>query len=297
MNTMNVRPESPRTSELPSELEREIFEIAASSHPKWIPKLVLVARRVRIWLEPELYRIMRSGKGRVIPPLYTGEKEGDNDVLDLNRLQQYGRHVKHILLQKRPSQEIGHILNCCPNVHNLALWMIRGSCTHLIPILEGLPLRRLSFDPSYFFQNYAKDSSVPFDQALFHNITHLEVLNATVAWSKWKQLAHLPRLTHLALVGVVNQALIDCVLAECRNLELFVTFFMYTDHPGGDILVPQKDPRVVFLKKIIGHLDHWEVGARGEEDFWIKGERCKKKAMRKDFTNVASTRLSLPISL
>ena len=48
---MNVRPEGFRTStsELPIELERDIFEIAASSYPKCTPKLILVARRVREW--------------------------------------------------------------------------------------------------------------------------------------------------------------------------------------------------------------------------------------------------------
>jgi hypothetical protein len=46
---MNARPEGFRTSELPIELEREIFEIAASSYPKCIPRLVLVARRVHSW--------------------------------------------------------------------------------------------------------------------------------------------------------------------------------------------------------------------------------------------------------
>lgn len=233
---------------------------------------------------------MRSGEGRVIPPLYTGEREGDRDVIDFGRLRQYGRHVRYILLQNRPSQEIGGILECCPNVHNLALWIIHGSCAHLIPILEGLPLRRFSFDPSYFFENYAHDFSVPFDQPLFHNLTHLEIINATSAWSKWKQLAYLPKLTHLALAGVVNQQLINCVLKECRTLELFVMFYLSTHYLEGDVIFPQKDPRVVFLKSVIDHLNHWEVGARGEEDFWITGDKCKQKAMKGSRSSSVSDR-------
>ena len=211
-------------------------------------------------------------------------------MIDFGRLRQYGRHVRYILLQNRPSQEIGGILECCPNVHNLALWIIHGSCAHLIPILEGLPLRRFSFDPSYFFENYAHDFSVPFDQPLFHNLTHLEIINATSAWSKWKQLACLPKLTHLALAGVVNQQLINCVLKECRMLELFVMFYLSTHYLEGDVIFPQKDPRVVFLKSVIDHLNHWEVGARGEEDFWITGDKCKQKAMKGSRSSSVSDR-------
>jgi len=35
----------------------------------------------------------------------------------------------------------------------------------------------------------------------------------------------------------------------------------------------------VFLKSVIDHLDHWERGARGEEDFWIKAERRKRESV------------------
>ncbi|KAJ7121829.1 hypothetical protein C8R43DRAFT_1136349 [Mycena crocata] len=41
---------------LPVELEREIFEIAAHSRPRSVPTLVLVASRVKVWVEPFLYR-------------------------------------------------------------------------------------------------------------------------------------------------------------------------------------------------------------------------------------------------
>ncbi|KAJ6564485.1 hypothetical protein B0H19DRAFT_79022 [Mycena capillaripes] len=40
----------------PEDLEREIFEISAHSQPVFILTLMLVARRVKIWLEPLLYR-------------------------------------------------------------------------------------------------------------------------------------------------------------------------------------------------------------------------------------------------
>ncbi|KAF7369482.1 hypothetical protein MVEN_00277900 [Mycena venus] len=46
---------------LPLELERDIFELCALSWPISIPKLMLVARCVKEWVEPLLYRIIALG--------------------------------------------------------------------------------------------------------------------------------------------------------------------------------------------------------------------------------------------
>ncbi|KAJ6571127.1 hypothetical protein B0H19DRAFT_1255125 [Mycena capillaripes] len=45
-------------SRLPRELERMIFEIAALLHPTCILPLMLVAARVKQWVEPFLYRVV-----------------------------------------------------------------------------------------------------------------------------------------------------------------------------------------------------------------------------------------------
>jgi len=190
-------------------------------------------------------------------------------VLDTGRLRQYGRHVRHVLLQNKRSQEIGDILKHCPKVHNLALWIIHGPCEHLIPILEGLPLRILSFDPSDFFGGYSMDATIPFDQPLFHNLTHLEIINVSPVWSKWKQLACLPKLTHLLLARIrVNQNFVDRILVECKALKIFLRPILHSNS-FARVDVPQKDGRVVFLQSVANHLEHWERGIRGEEDIWI----------------------------
>ncbi|KAJ6550049.1 hypothetical protein B0H19DRAFT_1160293 [Mycena capillaripes] len=48
---------------LPPELERLIFEIAALESPKSMPALILVARRVQIWIEPLLYGVLALTPG------------------------------------------------------------------------------------------------------------------------------------------------------------------------------------------------------------------------------------------
>ncbi|KAJ7629850.1 hypothetical protein B0H17DRAFT_1091096 [Mycena rosella] len=49
------------TPALPPELERQIFEICALFRPVSIPKLMLVAWRVKQWIEPILYRTVVIG--------------------------------------------------------------------------------------------------------------------------------------------------------------------------------------------------------------------------------------------
>ncbi|KAF7288193.1 hypothetical protein HMN09_01418700 [Mycena chlorophos] len=46
------------TPALPPELELHIFSLAAFAHPKSVPTLALVAKRVREWTEPILYRTL-----------------------------------------------------------------------------------------------------------------------------------------------------------------------------------------------------------------------------------------------
>ncbi|KAJ7879703.1 hypothetical protein B0H13DRAFT_1571256, partial [Mycena leptocephala] len=43
---------------LPPELERIIFELAAFVNPASMPSLLLVAPRVKIWIEPLLYETL-----------------------------------------------------------------------------------------------------------------------------------------------------------------------------------------------------------------------------------------------
>lgn len=238
--------------------------------------------RTYIRFEPDLYRTIRSGEGRVIPPLYIPQTSDSviGPILNKPRIQVFGHLVQNVLLQKRTSTEIASVLECCPNVSNLALWIIQGTCTHLIPIIEKMPLRKFSFDPSYFFENYASDLSIPFNQPIFLRLTHLEIINATSSWSKWRQLALLPNLTHLAVAGMVNQQLINHVLEECKALELFIMFYLTMGFLVGELTFPQQDDRVVLLKSVEDHLDHWEKGARGEEDFWMTAQLQKEEAIR-----------------
>lgn len=250
-------------------------------------------------LEPTLYRVIRSGEGRVVPPIYKPRQcPTDAPTLDLARLNRIGPWVRHILLQNRSSAEIATVLAACPHADNIALWIVHGRCATVAQLLASRPLRRLSIDPSAFFERVAPDHSVPLARALCADdsdgysadadadaasnsrgrsgaaeLTHLEVINASSSWGKWNQLAQLPALTHLALAGVlVNQEFIDHVLEECAALKVLVLFYI-TMFDLDRLDLVQRDPRVVLLHSARDHLGQWEAGARGKVDFWVTAER------------------------
>ena len=224
----------------------------------------------------------------MVPPLYTdslprGDEPRDRDAgaLDTERLQRFGPWVHHILLQCRPVDEIAQVLTACPNVHNLALWIVRGDGACLVPILARLPLRRLSFDPRslfYYPSAGAPDGVVPLGQKPFDALTHLQIINACGAWDVWGELALLPRLTHLALEGsAIEEALVERALAECAAVEVLIQRYADDDeYPYVEKV--QKDSRVVLLYVIEECLDEWEVGAGGGEDFWVTAEKRVKNA-------------------
>ncbi len=205
--------------------------------------------------------------------------------------------MHHILLQYRPDNEIAQILTACPNVYDLALWIVYGDGAPLVPILARLPLRRLSLDPMslfYYPSTGAPDDIVPLAQAPFDALTHLEILNISDSWNLWRELALLPRLTHLSLeCSYIERTFVERVLAECTTLEVLVLHYADEDEYSdmGEIL---KDPRVIPLPEVDSEcLDEWEVGTGGREDFWITAEERVKNA-RLEGRTAADTYSDLP---
>jgi hypothetical protein len=104
--------------------------------------------------------------------------------INTNRLAAFGPHVCYILLQNHTSEEIWRVLDYCPNVQSLSLWIIHRQCQEtLLPALEDFAWRRmlklLSFDPSQFFQMFDDVVPIPFSQLAFSSLTHLKIINTT----------------------------------------------------------------------------------------------------------------------
>jgi hypothetical protein len=183
------------------------------------------------------------------------------------------------------------ILQHCPDVENLALWlpqpMTRVDCqTTILPLLEDLAisgkLKRLSFDPSFFFRNSSAHIPIPFNQPAFNSITHLEIINFSFSWSKWSQLSEMPRLTHLGTeYSLLGATLAGTLFEACKGLQLLV--LLQLNHDPTQHEYPQNtwemDSRVVILCSeqlpATAPIESWEIGARGGPTIWSLAEACR----------------------
>ncbi|KAJ7137502.1 hypothetical protein C8R43DRAFT_1132103 [Mycena crocata] len=194
---------------LPPELEQKILEISALSDSAVIPQLILVAHRVRIWIEPLLYRIIS------LDPC-----PSKNNILE---------HVFLKALESKPATFWQDHTNTYPwgNTSDLALFHVdyRFQWARFLPQMVTMPLCRLSTDLGELFRPVGLD----FDHPVFAHLIHLTLLDISPG-SKWAVgLGRLPCLTHVSFDfprspypnGSFESFLRD-IFARCNLLEVLV---------------------------------------------------------------------------
>ncbi|KAF8149507.1 hypothetical protein B0H34DRAFT_189754 [Crassisporium funariophilum] len=272
---------------LPFELERKIFEVAVLLHPECALQLVLVAHYIREWVEPEIYRVLRTGGGRVIPPIYQGDYKDENyphrpKELDVPRLQRFGPHVRHAMLQDCSLREIIVVLQHCTNLKNVAIWgsydRSEALAQSVIASLEALPyLRKLSIQPQDFFPD--DDLPFPFDIPMFRNITHLDIITFTNLSQWWSKISSLRKLSHLSMTPNFATGFVDAILSACPSLQKLM--FMGGSHYAK--VLPHSDKRLIYVD-FLSDLGLWEESVRNGEDYWITAEKTRYTPA---FVNVA----------
>ncbi|KAF8647804.1 hypothetical protein AX16_006536 [Volvariella volvacea WC 439] len=213
---------------LPQDLERVIFEIAAYNERSAIPTLQEVARRVKVWVEPILNEIFIVHGGNNFDT-------GDADAwFYYNRpehppdLQPY---IRHLLIEfgTRPGAE--YILQRCYNVQNLTIWGFRSVTLDGIVELLHSPHRtvsppgllRLSAEMLQLFP----EKKVDFNLDILQELTHLDVLDASVGWQDGNNYACLKNLRYLAFQMVSDgiPVIIQRCLEECKALEVLLLYY------------------------------------------------------------------------
>ncbi|KAJ7064217.1 hypothetical protein C8F01DRAFT_1130612 [Mycena amicta] len=246
------------SSRLPPELEREIFEIAALSNPKYICALLCVARRVLEWIEPFLYRSIRF--------------EDDNHIAlsALTRVMQskpppfFAAAVRHIVVTRainfddvaRP-ETLALYLERMPDIQRLA------ACLE-----DGLP-----------YSTYPSVESLAVFLPRFAGVTHFELFDDTSA--RLHDLSErivpficaLPALTHLAVNDIMEHPLLEILLTGCEKLQILCWLARTSDslHERETALLAQdgftRDPRLVLV--VYGK---WDDGAAlpepGHNTYW-----------------------------
>ncbi|KAJ7353141.1 hypothetical protein DFH08DRAFT_774110, partial [Mycena albidolilacea] len=249
---------------LPRELERDIFELCALSRPVCIPKLMLVAQRVKEWVEPLLYRAIILGYR------YSTQITGLPSFTDMSsvirRLEppvSFNSAVRHLILF--PLSDVEAMLALCTNVEFLWLFEIDAP---LIPLVRALPLKRLTTDLYSF---------LPSPNILPH-LTHLHLGGYPVeedVRSICAFLMALPQLTHLAfdddfLVPVARKML---ELSRAILVLAFFEPFLYSRvwDPEAASGQPAWDVRFVLMPRR-NMVEDWYAGVQRGTDYWSDAE-------------------------
>ncbi|KAJ6596179.1 hypothetical protein DFH09DRAFT_826888, partial [Mycena vulgaris] len=217
---------------VPTELEREIFECVALSHPRSIPKLLLVARRVKIWqvLEPLLYRVLYVT--HFDPTLPTPRKRPkkrlritEDACLQLIRvkLAPFLRdHVRHLALEttKITTTDRMHILSTCSGTVNLALPM--DAAPAFLPSIAAMPLVRFSADLEKLFGS----RDIDFGHPIFDRLSHLDIFESDLLDTWPVGLGQIPYLTHLSItMDLPEPSLLQDALNHCKRLQALAVVF------------------------------------------------------------------------
>ncbi|KAJ7778965.1 hypothetical protein B0H16DRAFT_1500619 [Mycena metata] len=249
---------------LPPELERQIFELCASARPVAIPKLMLVAWRVKEWIEPLLYHTIMVCQSTPVDGYHSLTPETLTALLRLKPADFFRDSVRNLLLHAVSQSVVASVLAVCTGVESL--WAPMASS--VLGPTTGLPLKHLYTNFSPLFE------SVHPGDPLFSQLTHLELIGiVNVGVDIPSILSLLPKLSHLAFNDEEFTPHCPGVLEQCKSLAVLVSL--------GNPLVPgmafheyeqdlSKDIRFVVL--FSSWFKDWQMGVRSNSDYWLRAE-------------------------
>ncbi|KAJ6555993.1 hypothetical protein B0H19DRAFT_1151724 [Mycena capillaripes] len=258
---------------LPPELEREIFEIAAVSHPTTIPTLMLKAGRVRDWIEPLLYRIvMITSSRRRICGFSNVPLEILLQVITI-KPPSFLEGIKYLLLADTfaPSS-VRAILAACRGVRHLMAHSHVPLTSHLNSLADLRCLTRLTVHIEELFPR-----TIDFTHPLFRNVTHLELfdfpLRLNTSHALCIGLPLIPNLTHFAFNGESLTIDLRPILSTTlSHLQCVAAVTQDADLEGMDAAHTLSDDERFVCIGQTNYYNDWVQGAIGGEDFWAIAE-------------------------
>ncbi|KAF7367992.1 hypothetical protein MSAN_00864900 [Mycena sanguinolenta] len=248
---------------LPPELEHKIFKIAALARPIGIRTLMLVAKRVKFWVEPVLYRVVYLNSPSI----------GNPDNFDLpafapDALEQISpdclRHVRHLYINDTFVEgRLQSWLLACSGVTNLCALF---ACTpDLLPSISGFTnIKYLTIDVRAL-----DGTKLPLPT--FLTVTHLELLDLTTLVVRvdvdrvFSNISLMPRLTHIAINPNLDKFLPHeafCANAELRCILFFNAAASLDDSPLLN------DSRFVHMDDGETYCNDWLHGTVFGRDYW-----------------------------
>ncbi|KAJ6453710.1 hypothetical protein C8R45DRAFT_630365 [Mycena sanguinolenta] len=262
-------------SRLPFELERVIFETAAREWPPMIPTTMLVAWRVKHWIERLLYRIVHVSSAltqrRIFPVVPV-------DVLltaIANQQASLLGAVEYLFLEDLPASHsstiLGSIFSACPRITHLFSMVSLRSNLHTLSSLDRL--QHLALDTQTLFSAEHFD----FTHALFRNVTHLQLLQRVYAGtSRYSSLAAIPNLTHISFNSATLAVRLHALLETLPRLQCIVVLSAVSSYDRARDLsrleaLAVSDERFVHIDQNDPHTD-WYNSAMGGRNFWDLAE-------------------------
>ncbi|KAJ7164436.1 hypothetical protein C8R46DRAFT_1099522 [Mycena filopes] len=261
-------------SVFPLELERMILEIAALTEPSSVSKLMLIAWRVKEWLEPLLCRVIYLPTVGSSPTQMCGFPTASAPLLELVAAKPAG--VRYLYIEAGGNNStIKDLLTACPQITDLYSHQPLGESLAAVQNLRAL--RRLTLDMSLLFDPGPIDFALP----CLRGVTHLELIDEPFGpfgdalaqeecLDQYRNLALMPALTHLAL----NQAdfclslrpLFKAALAALQSI-VFLSSIMDVPAYQGDVHACSADDRFVYVGQTNFAAD-WFEGAKTGKDYW-----------------------------
>ncbi|KAJ7107322.1 hypothetical protein C8R44DRAFT_804497 [Mycena epipterygia] len=273
--------------ELPPELEREIFETTALLYPKTIPKLLRVARRVLLWIEPLLYNAI---------VISVFESIGGTGAEMLPRISTKGADfftnaARHMVIMSFEwaimgsrsqtvwsNKDLETIFRICTRVEHLLLL----SDLKRPPLLQMLVTTDICPTRLYLMIDLIHPQ-LDFAQPFFKNVSHLalaEMFRPELGdpmhddWRHWPTIFGLPALTHLALGHSAPPSLIQTIFTGAPHLE--VLLISCTDAHTAALFSAELVLHDVRL--VLGGLGHIEAlklqtGTHSLDEIWTRTNR------------------------
>ncbi|KAJ7041439.1 hypothetical protein C8F04DRAFT_1230464 [Mycena alexandri] len=249
---MDLQPEP----SLPSDLERKIFELCAISRPVSIPKLILVAWRVKEWVEPLLYRTVVLHGSTTIDgyPTFTQSAlirvMGRNPALLRSSVRNLYLHQPYGVTR---NDIIMNTLSYFPAVENLSLGAKFGeiktqSDATAMKLIADMPLKRFCGD----FRPLLRD--FPLTHPFFAHITHLGLMQPLHSATVSRGFSPLPTSPSITPTSFLNAL-------RFYKMEWCQKYLAPLSH----------DPRFLAMEEA-WYVEDWHIGVREGLDFWARAE-------------------------
>ncbi|KAF7290220.1 hypothetical protein MIND_01335500 [Mycena indigotica] len=238
---------------LPPELEFAVFSEAAKVSRQVHYTLLLVARRVCLWLEPLLYRTLFFGHEYRSPELST---------MSLPRQSFLVVTVRHIVVCGNPPGAPLRLFSAVPHIAIGGPYRARDMRDAFFALTN---LRSLATDPRIIADGCLTTADAV--RPVFAVLTHLELFRRPPGVAEF--CAALPCLTHVALNEDIDswddaEPVIDAILTKSTKLILLVVLEEPDELPLADCVSESlSDPRLVITTSV-----DWAEGALDMWSYW-----------------------------